>query len=1170
MTEVLNYTPNSRQAQWVFYLEVSDPLSHSAIRDLFLRLGREPAFQTVVRREATHLSGLTTTAKAIYSVLLWQATERPQLIVVDGNKQAETLFQAIDTFFQLLVPSRESMRPMLLPALDTMPGQPMSPHADILERRAVGLSRLASDRVSITVTPVAAAMLRIESASHYRSLYQTLRVGEEIPLEELTAHLESIGYTKRDPVEMVGEYSVRGGILDVFSPEASHPVRIELFGDEIESIRRFEVASQRSVMKLVDTTLLPMTEYQKSGALLRELGEKTGQRTFGEPFPGWELMAPLVKDRPGSIFSLSAKGEEKTVVIWDEPELCRNAAERFWKRLRSEDRPMHCPPEKVFFDWEDLRAPDYEMRELDTNPQALHFPTRPTMAFHGNMPAAIAESRNLVDAGHQVVFFCKTTGEVERVADIFHEYGVAYQLGLEAGETAPEYLARRPYLAGSAANVFLTRGTVVRGSILVQPHLAIFGSEDLFDESDLIAKPGISKSSLATFSADQFDLKPGDYVVHSQHGVGKFLGVREIQQGESKGDYMLLEYANEAKLYVPLTRMDLIQRFRGEGEGKPGLDRMGGATWQKTKSKVKAKMRDMAEELVKLYAQRRMAKGFAFSKDSNWQREFEDAFEFTETKDQRAAINDIRRDMEAEQPMDRLLCGDVGFGKTEVVMRAAFKALGDGKQVAVLAPTTVLAFQHFETFKKRFQSFPVRIDMLSRFRTTKELKETVDDIALGKVDIAIGTHRILSKDVEFKDLGLVIVDEEQRFGVKHKERLKEIKQAVDVVTMSATPIPRTLHMSLLGIRDMSVIETPPKDRLSIQTVVAPFDQDLVKSAIELEFQRGGQVYFVHNRVDSIWERAAMIQDLVPGVRVGVGHGQMGEAALEKTMFQFMRHEFDVFVCTTIVENGIDVPLANTMIIENAEKYGLSELYQLRGRVGRSNRRAYAYLLVPPDTELTEIARKRLAALKEFSDLGAGFKIAALDLELRGAGNLLGGEQHGHINSVGFDMYVRMLDDAVRELRGEQVAPEIHSSLNLGLDIRIPNTYIGDENQRLRAYKQISNLSGPDDRGRIEKELEDRYGPVPDDVRNLLDFAELKTVAEQIGIENIERRLGVLNVKFHEQTRVDAERLLRLVNDTRGASFTPAGVLRVPMDGVRSDAAAVLGFVRTALLERLLG
>jgi len=515
--------------------------------------------------------------------------------------------------------------------------------------------------------------------------------------------------------------------------------------------------------------------------------------------------------------------------------------------------------------------------------------------------------------------------------------------------------------------------------------------------------------------------------------------------------------------------------------------------------------------------------------------------------------------------MDRLLCGDVGFGKTEVVMRAAFKALGDGKQVAVLAPTTVLCFQHFETFKHRFQPFPVRVEMLSRFRSPKELKQVVTDLAEGKVDIAIGTHRLLSQDVQFKDLGLVIVDEEQRFGVKHKERLKQLKRSVDVVAMSATPIPRTLHMSLLGLRDMSVIETAPKDRLAIQTVVAHFDPHIIKTAIELELGRGGQVYFVHNRVDSIWARAAMIQELAPQARIGVGHGQMGEAELERAMLNFMRHEYDVFVSTTIVENGLDIPLANTIVIENAERYGLSEMYQLRGRVGRSNRRAYAYLLIPPDTELTEIARKRLAALKEFSELGAGFKIAALDLELRGAGNLLGGEQHGHINAVGFDMYVRMLEETVRELKGEESPLEIHSALNLGLDIRIPSDYIADENQRLRVYKRIAGAADQSGREAIEKELADRYGPVPDAVRNLLAYGALKTLAEKLGIETVERRQGVASIKFHKETKVNPEKLMRLVGQSAGAQFTPAGVLRLPLDGLE-EAAEILGRLQERLSE----
>jgi transcription-repair coupling factor (superfamily II helicase) len=629
---------------------------------------------------------------------------------------------------------------------------------------------------------------------------------------------------------------------------------------------------------------------------------------------------------------------------------------------------------------------------------------------------------------------------------------------------------------------------------------------------------------------------------------------------------MLIEYAAEAKLYVPLTRLDLVQKYGGAGEGvAPPLDRLGGATWSRTKSRVKAKMRDMADELLKLYAQRHLSEGFSFSADGNWQREFEDAFEFSETKDQLAAIKQIKKDMESAHPMDRLLCGDVGYGKTEVAMRAAFKALGDGKQIAILAPTTVLAYQHYETLKRRFAPFPVHVQMLSRFRDKREIAEVIAGLAEGKVDIVVGTHRLLSQDVQFHDLGLLVVDEEQRFGVRHKERIKQLRHNVDVLTMSATPIPRTLHMSLLGLRDMSVIETPPKDRLAIQTVVAHSEPELIRTAIEQEMSRGGQVYFIHNRVDSIFSRAAFIQELVPNCRVGVGHGQMGETALEKALLGFMRHDFDVFVCTTIAENGLDIPLANTMIIEHAERYGLSDLYQLRGRVGRSNRRAYAYLLVPADTELSEVARKRLAALKEFSDLGAGFKIAALDLELRGAGNILGGEQHGHIAAVGFDMYVRLLEETVHELKGEEAPLEIHSTLNLGLDVRIPSEYIADEHQRLRAYKRIADAATSEAAAEALAELEDRYGPAPDAVRSLLKFSVLKSAAQRLGIEAIDRKQGALNVKFHKDARIDPKRLMNLVTGTEGAQFTPAGVLRLPVDGA-SNAGRVLQLLENHLTQ----
>lgn len=1145
-----------------------------AIRDLFQALAKTPTFHDFAGHltrdpgARISISGLTNTAKAVYLVLLWQATERPFLVLTDGNKQAEALSELIETFFDLLVPA-DLPRPQMLPALDVLPAQRLSPHTEIAERRAIGLWRMSHGRVPITVTPVGSALLRTESADFYQQLALSLRVSEELPLEDVVQHLEAIGYEKREPVEMPGEYSLRGGILDVFPAEAAKPVRVEFFGDLIESIRRFDVESQRSILKIAEITLLPLAEYPKTRTLLRDIAGRADVPFPGETFPGWEFLIPLVRPRSGSLLNLM----KNPLVVLDEPEQIASAAERLWKRLEEPGRPSPIEPDRVFHHWGELVSAmqdkaELQLRELELSDSSIHINTRPSMTFHGNMQIAVSEARHLVEQGSRVVFFAQSAGELERLADIFQEYRVPFQLGLDSGETTRPYLAERSYMAGNVASTYLIKGAVRRGVALPLEKLTIFGAEDLFDTSELVARPGPTKSQLAAFQADLADLKPGDFVVHLTHGVAKFLGAREIPQGDQKGDFLLLEYAGDAKLYVPMTRMDLIQKFRGAGEGSPPpLDRMGGATWNKTKSRVKAKMRDMADELLKLYAQRRMSEGFQFSPDSNWQREFEDAFDYTPTKDQLNAVKQIKRDMEGESPMDRLLCGDVGFGKTEVAMRAAFKALGDGKQVAVLAPTTVLTFQHYESFKRRFAAFPVRIDMLSRFRSAKEIKATLADISDGKVDVIVGTHRLFSKDVEWKDLGLLIVDEEQRFGVKHKERLKEIKKNVDVLTMSATPIPRTLHMSLLGLRDMSIIETPPKDRLAIHTVVAHYDKDLIKTAIDQELSRGGQVYFVHNRVDSIFMRAASIQELIPNCRVGVGHGQMGEAELERVLLGFMKHEYDVFVCTTIVENGLDIPLANTMIIEDAQRYGLSELYQLRGRVGRSNRRAYAYLLIPQDTELSEIARKRLAALKEFSDLGAGFKIAALDLELRGAGNILGGEQHGHIGAVGFDMYIRLLEETVHELKGEEVPLEIHSTINLGLEIRIPTEYIADEHQRLRAYKKIADATTVEQVQRVIDELADRYGAPPPQVANLLKFSVLKNTCQRLGVESVDRRQGVVNIKFHPESKIDPVRLMNMVSLTAGVQFTPAGVLRLPLDGIGPDPAKMLEHL-TESLSRL--
>jgi transcription-repair coupling factor (superfamily II helicase) len=661
------------------------------------------------------------------------------------------------------------------------------------------------------------------------------------------------------------------------------------------------------------------------------------------------------------------------------------------------------------------------------------------------------------------------------------------------------------------------------------------------------------KSKTAAFLSDFRDLKVGDFVVHIDHGIARFGGLQTLDLGPGRrGEFMLLFYAEDAKLYVPVERLDLVQRYSSAEGHEPVLDRLGGLGWQKTKAKAKRAMRDMADELLRLYAERKLVGGYAYAADSPWQREFEDGFEYVPTPDQETAIEDVKSDMEATTPMDRLLCGDVGYGKTEVAMRAAFKAVMESKQVAVLTPTTVLAYQHYETFTARYAAFPVRVELLSRFRTPKEQKEVVRRVEAGEVDILIGTHRILSKDLKFRDLGLVIVDEEQRFGVAHKERLKQLKKKVDVLTLSATPIPRTLNMSLMGLRDMSLIETPPRDRLAIQTQVVQFGESVIKSAIELELGRGGQIFFIHNRVETIQTIAALVKRIVPQARVCVAHGQMNEKEMEGVMLDFMAYKYDVLVATTIIENGIDIPRANTIIINRADHYGLAQLYQLRGRVGRSNRRAYAYLLIPSEQELTPIARRRLAAIREFSDLGAGFRVAALDLELRGAGNLLGGQQSGHMDALGFDLYTQMLERTVSELRGEDVQDETSVALNLGVDVAISEDYISDMGQRLRTYKRIASARDDETLRQIRAETEDRYGRIPESVERLLAYARLRRTAETVGVLSLDRTPTGIAVKLSEKARVAPEKLLTLVGTRAGASFTPNGVLRLDLSEEEAD------------------
>ncbi len=1274
------------------------------VRELLADLEHSPAFDRVRRHLSAgsgrrRVSGLTATARALYLPFFVRAANAPCLIVVADNKAAETLHAAVLSACEL-TGALEPSQVLRLPAHDVLPFENLSPHPEIQEARAATLWKLCERAPGVprmVIAPVEAASMRLFARDHYTGLALRLRTGEEHLPDMLIEHLLSVGYTKVDVVDMPGQVTIRGGIVDVYSPEQDRPVRIDFFGDEIESIRKFDPETQRSSSNLDEALLLPLTETPVTERLLSainarltrsgsaagaqmeggevpselqthvsngtgENGVRGGPGSQSQPhshrrdaeatvFPGWEFFAPVA----GAPFTLLDLMGKSTRVFLEEPAMVKNQGERWWNKVeqrheRSGIGSLVRPEDIYLSPWElEDRMRAFTGCDLDqlgavdildadrSDLSEVDFATRPTMRFHGSIPALIDQLRTLMDGDARVLLTAPNQGEVERLASLLQEYQLPYRLGSRTQQPGSSTVySESSYLAGDLRTPVIVRTSIAAGVQVLEidrstaRQIVIFGAQDLSDDADVAARPAArKKSKTSAFISDFRDLAVGDYVVHVEHGIAQYCGLRVMEENDAPPlELMILEFADQAKLYVPLTRLDLIQKYRSTDTGPaPELNKLGNQQWAKTKARVKKAMQDMAAELLKLYAQRAAAVGTAFSPDNNLQREFEDAFDFTETDDQLNAIADIKRDMESTQPMDRLLCGDVGYGKTEVAMRAAFKAVQDSKQVAVLTPTTVLSFQHYETFKKRFANFPVNVEMISRFRTAKEQKIILEKAEQGKIDILIGTHRVLSKDLKFQDLGLLVVDEEQRFGVRHKERLKQMRSAIDVLSMSATPIPRTLHMSLIGLRDMSVIETPPKDRMAIQTIVAKFDEKLIRTAVEMELERGGQTYFVHNRVETIYELASKIRDLVPHARVVVGHGQLPETELERVMLAFMNHEYDVLCATSIIENGLDIPLSNTIIINRADRHGLSELYQLRGRVGRSNRRAYAYLLIPPEQQLTEVARRRLAALKEFSDLGAGFKIAALDLELRGAGNMLGGEQSGHIEAIGFEMYTTMLEEAVRKMKGEADGPAHGTTvINLGISVRIDGSYIPEENQRLRMYKRIAGAIDYAALTDVRAELEDRYGTPPESVRNLLSAGEIRLRCELLGIATLERKRtaidaapapgarqvtnatlaaratvgmrpaavnagqagkikamrDMLHVKFIDRSAdesfanpgasrgamgIDPGTLMKIVsrNSKNGAQFTPQGVLRWPLASARAE--DVLAETR-ALLESL--
>lgn len=1174
------------------------------------------------------LTGLTPSAKPAYLAVLHRVLNQPILYVGLDNQRLEEFRQAT-CFFHRMLSNKDDEAVAVFPALEPGSHSGFSPHAEVLEQRALTLWRLFQNRVDILLAPPAALLTRMADARTTFAAAPQLAVGVELPPEELAQFLLRSGYIRQEPVSSVGAFSMRGGILDVFPPNSENPLRIEFFGDEIESLREFSVKSQRSIGPVQKLNLPPMRELAIDPEQLRrwsELAELTfPQEQYGEflasqgirarngeAFPGCEYLLPSVAPLEKTLLDFAPD----FFLIFDEPQDLNRWFDSWSaknERDFSDQRLMGVPansPSTLFLDGAELAGalrprktvlldqlgtsplptgllgratqnlevsiaentesqhPTGFERESATSssfdsthqPFCVECPTRPVRKYHGNLKELVRDLAQLSQRQARVIFVQSSLGRAERLYDILKEYDAAC-----VADFKPE--AREATLLRQIEHSIPTIvvGELLEGFEAETENLILFGDHDLFDESELLARPAKSKAKSASFISDFRELKPLDYVVHLDHGIGQFLGVKQIVSEGLTREFMILNYYGDAKLYVPLERLDLIQKHSSGGSGaRPQLDKLGGTTWIKTKARARKSMRDMAEELLKLHAERRISPGFAFSPHGHWHEEFEEAFEFAETPDQLTAIQEVYKDMESELPMDRLLCGDVGFGKTEVAMRAAFKAAFDGKQVAILAPTTILVYQHYLRLKQRFTAFPMQVEMLSRFRSPKEQAEIAARLAAGKVDILVGTHRLLSKDVQFRDLGLLIVDEEQQFGVVHKERLKQLKKRVDTLTMTATPIPRTLHMSLVGIRDMSVIETPPRDRLAIQTVVVGFSKSLIQSALGQELARQGQVYFVHNRVESIYSVASMIQRICPQARVLVAHGQLGEKELESTMLKFVSHEADVLVSTTIIENGLDIPLVNTLIVNRADRFGLAQLYQLRGRVGRSNRLAYAYLLTPPDKALSGVARQRLAALKEFSDLGSGFKIAALDLELRGAGNLLGGEQHGHIDAIGFDLYCQMLERTIEEMRSGAELPEVQTQINLRVTVKIPETYIPDEIQRLSTYKRISSLKLDSEIEDLRGELEDRYGTLPNEVESLMDYVRLRLLAERVLVKSIERERDGIAIKFHEKTPVQPQKLVELVSASPGVVLSPNGVLKIQSAGLMPN--EIFSALRGILLD----
>ncbi|WP_080843559.1 transcription-repair coupling factor [Cytobacillus gottheilii] len=1096
------------------------------------------------------IAGLSGSARALFISSVYEQTKQPVLIVTHNLLQAQKLYDDIVS----LIGEEEVL---LYPANELIAAEISIASPELKAQRIEALNYLIQQKTGIVIAPMAGVRKVLPPSDLWKEYQMTLSVGDDLLEEQLNLFIQ-MGYVRVDMVSAPGEFSVRGGIIDIYPLTENDPIRIELFDTEIDSIRTFSLEDQRSKNKLQQTLIGPATEIPLEQAhydrLIKQIELNLGKslkklknekdKTLLSQNIGYELEQLRTGHKPEQLFKYTSLAYESGsslidylpdsgLVFIDEisrvqemnDSLEKEEAEWYTSML-GEGKMIH--DVKVAFTLKELTARTNHsitymslfLRHVpNTSPQNIvNMTCKQMQNFHGQMNVLKGELERWEKNNYSVVFLASDDERVNKLQKVLEDYEI----------DAVKISADQAVLQG---RVQILPGGLQTGFELSSQRLAVITEEELFNKK-VKKKARKQKLSNAERIKSYSELKIGDYVVHVNHGIGKYIGIETLEINGVHKDYLHIRYQGSDKLYVPVEQIDLVQKYVASESKEPKIYKLGGNDWKRVKKKVQSSVEDIADDLIKLYAERESSKGYAFSPDGEMQRDFEAAFQYQETEDQIRSIHEIKKDMERERPMDRLLCGDVGYGKTEVAIRAIFKAIADGKQVAFLVPTTILAQQHFETMRERFQDYPIEIGLLSRFRSKKQQTETLKGLKAGTIDVVVGTHRILSKDIEYRDLGLLVIDEEQRFGVTHKEKIKQLKTNVDVLTLTATPIPRTLHMSMLGVRDLSVIETPPENRFPVQTYVMEYNGALVREAIERELARDGQVYFLYNRVEDIERKAEEISMLVPDARVTYAHGKMTENELESVMIGFLEGEYDVLVSTTIIETGVDIPNVNTLIVHDADRMGLSQLYQLRGRVGRSNRVAYAYFTYRKDKVLTEVAEKRLQAIKEFTELGSGFKIAMRDLTIRGAGNLLGAEQHGFIDSVGFDLYSQMLKEAIEERKDVMMGTEekkARMEIDLELDAYIPDAYIADGHQKIEMYKRFRGISALEDVEELQEEIVDRFGDYPQEVSYLFTIAEMKVFGELSGIEIIKQSKQEILLLFSEQAsaQIDGQKVFQL-------------------------------------------